>query len=205
MSANPFTRVKDERRAIRDLALRVRNLERRSRGSGGASGMTWAYQASPTSPVTVGTNSVVGIAPTTATGFLTNDSSVFVQGNDTYGGDHYGIKIIAPTGLYLVIATLSPDSAVPVGVEYSVSLWNAGAPDLSDVTLGFGATRRVALASEHYSAQALTIALLGTQDSGPNSLPVIFSGENNNGVHSYDAFLQVLCLQLDANEDRALV
>lgn len=203
MSDNPFARVKDERRAIRDLALRVRNLERRPQG-GGLGGMKWAYQASPTAAVTVGTNSVVGIAPSTAVGFLTNDSSIFAQGNDSYGGAHYGIKIIAETGLYLIIAELQPDSAVPVGVDYSVELWNAGGPDLSQIKMGFGPTRRLALATENYNSQSLTFAMLGTMDSGPNSVPVIFAGVNNNGVHSYDAFLSVLCLQLDPGENRSL-
>lgn len=163
----------------------------------GASGLSWAYQATPVSAVTVPTASSKVVAPTSATGFFTNDSSLFAQGTAVSGGTtYYGIKVIGATGLYLTWATLVPGAQITAGVSYGIEIANTNDPSEADLNMGF--TSRVALSTD--LAQNVHWIQLGTQTGTPQTGAMLFQADNNNSVHTYTALIQVVCVCLDSNQ-----
>ena len=166
-------------------------------GLGGSAGLSWAYQATPISAVTVPTASSKVVAPTSATGFFTNDSSLFAQGTAVSGGTtYYGIKVIGATGLYLTWATLTPFAQIAAGVSYRIDIANSADPAEADIAMGVLA--RTALSTD--GDQNLSWIQLGTQTGTPQTSAMIFQAENLNSVNSYTALIQVLCVCLDSNQ-----
>lgn len=165
--------------------------------SSGASGLSWAYQAGPITATTVpmATNKV--IARTAATGFFTNDSSLFSQGTAVVGGTtYYGIQVIGTKGLYLTWATLVPGAQIGGGIQYGIEIANANDPSEADLNMGF--TSRVAASTD--LAQNVNWIQLGTQTGSAQTHAMLFQADNLNSVGSYTALLQVFCVCLDSKQ-----
>lgn len=162
------------------------------------SGLSWAFQASP-SHVTVPTQTDKAVAPTTPTGFFTNDTSLFAQGTGKVLGDpttYYGIRFTGAAGFYLTWASFSPFTTIPAGVDYAVSIGNGNNPDETGLLLA--PSRRTSLGGTE--DQDLEWISLGTLDSGPMSHAMIFTVNNYDTTNTFTAFLQVLVICLDPNQ-----
>lgn len=163
------------------------------------SGLSWAYQASP-AHITVSTASSGVVAPTTATGFFTNDTSLFAQGTAVVGGTtYYGIKVIGADGFYLTWASFSPYTVISSGVDYGIEIANGADPLEAGNYLG--PIRRVVPSSDTTpDEQALNWISLGTQTGTPQTHAMVFQADNNNSVASLTALINVLCVCLDPNQ-----